>query len=471
MTIGLLLITCLLLSPWMVQFFRYVVKRPEAIPTPSWMVTTNVLFVFLAPLVSGLVWGETFAGHERAASWIAFTSLAYWITLTAIYMLLSSGRRTVEPNGPRGCQTAFGTLKSAVLSVDATAALKVYVPLVLIRVFFIQGWGLGVSGGGLAMMDLPYYLVIVYLLLPAATGTFTAVFAYHFFGRRSVNTKLVCAAALAINFVFAALVGRRPVLMFFGFVALGMMWAGRRRNILPIIGLGLAVWFIVAVFSPVFLRARNLWRLPNGPDVTTAFKIAIAEAGSADSAEKLQEGARENVTARINTYQMWLEFYERYMNQPLGGLALLQAALMNLPRFLVGLQKYAYGPTVEYLYGTKDITNNVCLESFLDLGPLGGFVYGGGLAVVFFAMDVLVRRVAFINKYAALIVAGPMLESLVSPEEGLIGYVSMLRNTIVLTVLAFLITLVIGRRPVSLIPPGALGSRRISLAPQAEALG
>jgi len=42
MTIGLLLITCLALSPWMIQFFRYVVKRPEAIPTTSWMVTTNV---------------------------------------------------------------------------------------------------------------------------------------------------------------------------------------------------------------------------------------------------------------------------------------------------------------------------------------------------------------------------------------------------------------------------------------------
>jgi len=257
--------------------------------------------------------------------------------------------------------------------------------------------------------------------------------------------------------------------MFFGFFALGMMWAGRRRKILPIVGLGLAVWFILFVFSPVFLRARTLWRTPNGPDVATAFKIAISEAGSADRAEKLGAQSKENVTARVSSYRMWLEFYEHFMNQPLGGLALAQAVLMNLPRFLVGLQKYAYGPTVEYLYGSKDISNNVCLESFLDLGPLGPFVYGAGLAVLFLAVDILIRRVALMNKYAALMAVGPMLETLVSPEAGLIGYVSMLRNTIVLALLAYFLTLVIGRRPASLISPAMWHARQIFPLPPTRA--
>jgi hypothetical protein len=469
MTVGLLLITCLALSPWMIQFFRYVAKRPEAIPTPSWMVTTNVLFVFLMPLLSGLIWRESFTGHERAATWIAFTSISYWVTLTAIYQMLSLRSRTVEPDGPRGYQTAFGTLKSVVLSVGLSGALKVYIPLVLLRLFFIRGWGLGVSGGGRAMMDLPYYLVVLYLLLPAATGAFTTVFSHQFFSRPAINSKVLCAGALATNFVLASLVGRRPVLMFFGFFTLGMMWSGRRQKILPIVGLGLAVWFILTVFSPVFLRARNLWRLPNGPDVATAFKIAVAEIGSADSAEKLESQSKDNVSARVNTYRMWLEFYDRFMDQPLGGLALAQAVLMNLPRFLVGVQKYAYGPTVEFLYGSRDISNNVCLESFIDLGPLGPFVYGAGLAVLFFMVDVLVRRVALLNKYAALVAAGPMLEYLVSPEAGLIGYVSALRHTILVAVLAFLLALVFGRRPVSLISPVNWGARQIFSTTRARA--
>jgi hypothetical protein len=340
---------------------------------------------------------------------------------------------------------------------------------VLLRLFFIRGWGLGVSGGGLAMLDLPYYLVIVLILFSTAIGTFTTVFSYQFFSRTAIHSKLLCIGALAINFVFASLLGRRPVLMFFGFLTLGMMWAGKRRKIFPIVGLGLAVWFILFVFSPVFLRARNLWRTPNGPDVATAFQIAISEAGSADDAGKIGTQSKENVTARVSTYRMWLEFYERFMDRPLGGLAIAQALLMNLPRFLVGLQKYAYGPTVEYLYESNDISNNVCLESFLDLGALGPFVYGTGLAVLFFMVDLLLRRIALLNKYAALLAVGPMLQHLVSPEAGLIGYVSMLRNTIVLAVLAYIIALVIGRRPVSLISPVTWRAREIFPLPPGRA--
>lgn len=452
MTVGLLLITCLLLSPWMVQFFRYVTTRPEAIPTPSWMVTTNVLFVFVMPLVSALVWGKNFASHERAASWIAFTSVAYWITFTTIYLLLSHGKRTVEPDGPLGCQSAFGVLKAAALSITPIGSLMVYLPLAVIRVFFIQVWGLSVSGGGMAMMSLPYFLVIVYLLLGAATAPFTIVFTCHIFGRTTFNGKLIAAGALVANFIFAALMGRRPVLMFAGFFALGMLWSGRRKRIVPLVGLGLAVWFLMTVFSPVFLQARSLWLSRNGPDAVTAFKIAIAEQRFSDTRENLTKQNAENIKSRLNSYAIWLELYDQFIDEPLGGLALTQAVIMNIPRFLIGLKKYEYGVTSEYLYGSGDISNNVSLESFLDLGMFGPFVHGAMVAVLFFAVDRINRRITVWNKYAALVAVGPMIECLVSPEFTLSGYGSTLRNTILIAVLAFLLTLVIGRRPVKVAP-------------------
>ncbi len=450
MTILLILLTCLLLSPWIVQFFRYVTTRPEAIPTPTWMVTTNVLFLFLMPLLSGLVWGETFTGHERAAGWIAYTTIAYWFTFAAVYRLLSHGQRTVQPDGPVGCQTAFGIFKAAALSMTLTGALLVYVPLVLIRVFFIQVWGLGISGGGLAMLDLPYHLVIVMILSQSAIGPFTTVFACFLFGRTSTTAKVLALGPLVANFVFAALVGRRPVLMYFGLLALGMMWSGRRRTIVPLVGLGLTIWFSLAVFSPVFLRARAMWRSPNGPDVLTAFKIAIEQGGEQEKAEKMGEESSKNVKQRMNTYRFWLEFYDAYIGKPLGGLALLQAILMNTPRLLIGLFKYAYGPTVEYLYGTPDISNNVCLESFLDLGPLGPFIHGSVLGAVFVAHDRLIIRVASWNKYGVVVAAAPMLECLVSPEDALSGYFSLLRNAVVIAILVFAGTLIIGRRPAAM---------------------
>lgn len=466
MTIFLLLFTCVLLSPWMVQFCRYVTTRPEAIPTPAWLVTTNVLFLFLMPLITGFVWGESFTGHDRAAGWIAFTSVSYWFTFAAVYRLLSHRQRTVLPDGPTGCQTAFGTLKAATLSMTLTSALAVYVPLLLLRLFFIQGWGLGVSGSGLAMMDLPYYLVIVYLLLPAATGPFTTVFTYLLFGRSSLTAKALSLGPLAANFVFSVLLGRRPSLMFFGFVALGLMWSGRRRRILPLVGLGLATWFILTIFSPVFLRARNLWRTPNGPDVMTAFRIAIVEQGSEEKGEKLREDSAENVKARVNTYAFWLVFYDQFIGKPLGGTAMAQAVLMNTPRFLIGIQKYRYGPTVEYLYGSPDLSNNVSLESFIDLGALGPFAYAALLGALFSIVDRANVRVAAWNKYVAFVAIGPMLECLVSPEDALIGYVSVLRNTLTVAALAFAVSLIIGRRPVSVDPRVTAGLRHVSWSPQ-----
>lgn len=467
MTILLILLTCLLLSPWIVQFFRYVTTRPEAIPTPTWMVTTNVLFLFLMPLLSGLVWGETFTGHERAAGWIAFTTIAYWFTFTAVYRLLSHGQRTVQPDGPVGCQTAFGTLKAAVLSMTLTGAMIVYVPLMLVHVFFIQVWGLGISGGGLAMIDLPYYLVILTILTNAALGPFTAVFSYLLFGRATMVGKAIALGPLVANFVFAALAGRRPVLMFFGLLALGMMWSGRRRTIVPLVGLGLAIWFSIVVFSPVFITARNIWRTPNGPGVLTAFKIAIEQGGEEDKAGKMGEESAKNVKQRIGTYSFWLELYNSFIDNPLGGLALLQAIMMITPRFVIGLHKYTYGPTVEYLYGTGDICNNVCLESFIDLGPLGPFIHGSLLGAVFVILDKLLKRVASWNKYGVVIAAAPMFECLVSPEDALLGYLALLRNSAVVSILVFAAALIIGRCPAALTLRIPCRGQREALPPNA----
>lgn len=449
MTILILLLTCLVLSPWSVQFFRYVTTRPEAIPTPTWMVTTSILFLFLAPLISGLIFGENFTGHERAAGWIAYTTVVYWLTFTAVYSLLSGRRRTVEPDGPRGMRTALGNLKMAALSMTIRGAFMVYVPLVLVKLYFIKAWGLGVSGGGLAMMQLPYYLVILLLLTQSGTGPFTAVFASHLFGRSSFGAKLLCILPLAANLGFTVIAGRRPVLMYFGMLALGLMWTGRRRNVLAIAGLGLAVWFMLAVFSPVFLRARELWRTPNGPDVLTAFKIAINEGGTEGSNEQLQKGSEENIKARVNSYSFWLGMYEPYLSKPLGGLILLQAILMNIPRMFIGIYKYSLGPTEEYLLGTEDIANNVSMSSFIDLGPVGPVIFGATMAGLFFVIDVLGSWIAARNKYIALLIAGSLIEPLLSPENDVMGYFGLLRNVLTFCFFTVLATFVVGRLPVA----------------------
>lgn len=458
MTISLLLLTCLLLSPWAIQCLWYVTSRPEAVPTPSWMVTSTILVLFVSPLISGLASGENFSVYGRSAAWIAYTAFCYWITFTAVYRLLAWNNRTIQPDGPRGMQTVFGMLKKCVLAMSLPEALSVFVPIMVIKLLFMKYWGLGLSGGGSVMIDLPYHLTIIYLLTSTGLVGFTAFFAARLLGRSSPVTKAVCAGGLLANLGFAIVAGRRPMLIFLGLFAMGMMWTGRRRNVLAIAGLAFAAWFILAVFSPVFLRARALWRLPNGPDVVTAFRIAIQEGDTKEASERLQKESEQNIAARMNSYSFWLQFYDAYIAKPLGGLILAQAILMNIPRAFIGMNKYALGPTEEYLFGTGDIANNVCLESFIDLGPFGPFVYGAIFGAMFVVIEWLLAWVAARSRYVAVVASSMMIEPMVSPEADVMAYLSLLRNVLTFCVVAGVLSLVVGRKPAIGDRPG--GSRQ-----------
>jgi hypothetical protein len=113
----------------------------------------------------------------------------------------------------------------------------------------------------------------------------------------------------------------------------------------------------------------------------------------------------------------------------------------------IGLYKYSLGATEEYLFGTGDIANNVCLESFIDLGPFGPFVYGVVFAILFFAIDWLMAWMAARNRYLTVMVVGSLIEPLVSPEADLMAYFSLLRNILTFCALVGLVTLAIGRMP------------------------
>lgn len=440
-----LLLTCLLLTPWLVQFARHVAKQPEAIPTPTLMVTSSVLFLFLFPLIGSYASGERFDSHGPSAVRIMMTTILYWATFTGTYLLASAGARTVQPNGPRGIPTSFGVLKQVAVSTPLATAMLVYVPLVLIKLFFIKSSGLGVSGGGLAMLTLPYHLVVLRLLTQTAGDAFAALFAIHLFGRSNILRKLAAAAGIGVELVFAVMAGRRPVLYVLVLVALGSVWSGKRRQALPLLLLGISLWFLVFVFSPIFLRARELWRSPNGPDVIAAFQIAIE--GSSDNREKIEAESKENIKSRMNTYRFWLEFYDHVGQQTLGGKLLLQAVVMNIPRLFTGWTKYAYGATEEAIFGTSDIANNVCLESTLDLGPSGPLVYGIIFGLLFASMDGLVVWMSHRNKYIALMAIGGIFPLLLSPEADLMAYMGALRQIVIFVFLIPLTVTVFGRKP------------------------
>jgi hypothetical protein len=460
MTVGILLLTCVLLTPWLVQFSRYIVKRPEAIPTPTWMVASSVLFLFLFPLVGAFFRGQRIDGFEQAAIRILITTILYWTTFTATYRLLSFKSRTVVPDGPRGVPTSFGVLKQAVATTSIKKAMVVFVPLSLVATYFARSSGIGISGGGSAMMDLPYHLVILRLMTAGGTTAFTALFAAHLFGKSSSTDKVLASGGIAVNLLFAVLAGRRPLLYSLVLFAFGVMWAGRRRQAFTMLLLGIAVWFLLFVFSPIFLRARTIWRSPNSPGVIAAFERALQE--GAENQEAMDAASQENLEQRMNTYIFWLHFFEAYANESLGGALLIQAVIMTIPRAIAGFAKYAYGATEEDIFGTGDICNNVSLESYADLGLPGPIVYGVVFAIVFATIDWLIVWISRRNKYIALMAISAYFSFLLSPEADLMTYFGALRHTMILCVLTVPLVLMFGIKsvtgPVSKAPPGPLGA-------------
>ncbi len=306
MTVAILLLTCLLLTPWLVQFARYSIKRPEAIPTPTWLVTSSFFFLFLFPLIGAFVSGESLEDRGQAAIRIMFTTIVYWVVFTGVYLLAAGRSRTVMPDGPRGIPTSFGVLKQAAESTTMAKAMIVFIPLTLIKLYFLLSSGLGMSGGGLAILDLPYHLVILRLMTTGGTTAFSTVFAMQLFGKGTQGARLAAAGGILTNLAFAVMAGRRPVLFTLALVTLGVMWSGRRRQAITVIGLGVAVWFLLYVFSPIFLRARAIWRSPDSPGVMAAFEIAMRDRD--DSGDVLETESEENIKQRMNTYRFWLSF-------------------------------------------------------------------------------------------------------------------------------------------------------------------
>jgi hypothetical protein len=462
MTVALLLLTCLLLLPWVFQFLRYIATRPEAIPTPTWLVTSSVAFLYIGPLLTGIWSGEFYGGFEGAAQSIAFTSIAYWATFAIVYRLLAGASRTVLPDGPHGLRTVFGTIKAVGESVGIVPLFAFFLVLLAFRLMMLFVFRIGFSGSSdvETVMGLPYPVVVVNQLVRGASLPCTALFTMQLFGRRPALAKPLAIVGLAANLAFSLFAGRRALLYHSLLAACGLIWSGRRRGVAAIAVLALAIWFVLAVFTPIFLRARAMWIEPDSPGVFACVEIAIEQWRNDD--EGMQARAEQNLAKRVSTYGFWLEMYETYRRQPLGGLVLLQAVAMVTPRLFLGMYKYSLGPSEEYLFGFKDFSNNVCLISTLDLGLPGPIVYGLIVAVMFSVMERLMAAIAGRNRYAALMAVGLMFTLVVSPEYSFGTVLRELRNLFVLAALTFAASAVVGRMPIrgAAPPPGRVAAFR-----------
>jgi hypothetical protein len=439
MSLVVIIVVVLFLSPWLLRFARLIFSSPEAIGTIGWMSTTCCLFIFAGPLLSALVGFDRHGGHEQTLFQIAFTLVAFWLTAAATYraarFLLSVGKHTyaIQAN-----TNAMAMIRAAAMQVRPAYVFPVFAFISALQFWLIRTQGVGISGGAgkgaTIMVELPYHLVILFMLVSGAGIPFAAVFArWATVGNSSVLVKAMAVAGLLCSLVLGITAGRRELLYTLIMVAFGILWGGRRRGALVFTVLGAVAFGVLTVISPIFLEARLIYSQRNSPGVVEAFSIAY-EKWQTSNLEV--EQASKNVEWRLNTLGSWISIYESVEPGKMNGLILTQAALLTIPRALVGFSKYKYGAVEDAMLAGTDISNSVPLESTLDLGFSGPFVYGIIFGITFALVDLMIMWIGQSSLLLAVIASGTMIPVLISPEANPQTYFSVLRQVVIYSIVA-----------------------------------
>lgn len=442
-----ILVGLLIFSPAIWRVVTRAWRNPDAISTPTWLAATNALFIFVGPLVTLLF----FAAPDSPASsqsWkIVYVTVAYFATLAAVYAAIWKGvlRGFV---GTRQSQSAIATLRHCIVSAKPAEVLLVGAVLVAITTWLNTAYALNVSGGGdyFKMARLPYAVVVINTLTMPLTLGAAAAFAWLASSRQQPQVRLFAALLLLVMVGNTLAAGRRELLWLGAMIGLGVLWSGRKRLGLAIPFVAVFAYLILFVFAPIFLRARLIYSSANSPGVVAAFRIAAEEQRTA-VIDETGDTLRENMSWRFNTILFWEDMYAARSPGELGGQILAQGVMMALPRALVGFWKYRLGAVDESVLGTGDICNNISLESFLDLGYLGPMVYGAIFGTLYALADFILCLTAFRSRVLAIFSSSVLIRLLLGPEVNLITCFSDFRTLLIYFLIAVLLAMLFGRRP------------------------
>ena len=447
---GTLFLVCGLLCfiPLFWSMGRRLFRAPESISTPAWLLATNAAFILAGPVVAFIFYGEDLTNSPRGAATVVAVLLAYSVFLALAYagvtrFVKATNLASAPPVSP------VAVLRQAANSVRPAEVFLWSTVVLTIQVFAFALYSLGLTGGNMAYdykLSIPYWFLVLYMLLGQATLGLAALLSRIAFGHCSSRDRALAAVLLLGEFGMTVLSGRRELIWLTVAVTFGIIWSGRRRWVAAMPFAAGIVYVVLFVFAPVFLRARVIYSGGNAPSVLEAYSIALSERES-DVVGKTDLEAQRNTSWRFRTYAFWEQYYEEKGPAFTQGKLLIQAGLMVLPRGIFGLSKFALGVVDENLLETKfDICNNVSLESYIDLGILGPAAYGLIFGMVFALCDSLSVFAGSRFRMMAVLASGTMLKPLFGPEANPIAYVSDLRSCLVFALLAVLLGIFFGRK-------------------------
>lgn len=442
------LIICLgCFTPLMASMARRIVHSPETISTPTWLLVSNAFFILGGPIVSWTLYGEDLTNSVRGAATIAGVIAAYSACLAVSYFVVTWGVTALA--GIR-VEPSMGSLKRIAAVAKPSEVLLWSAVVVAVQVISLSFYSLGLSGGTMDYdykLHVPYFILVMYMLVGSASLGVAALLAKIALGQSDLRSRFAAVAMLAIEYAIMVYSGRRELIWLTVAVTLGAIWSGRRRWIVAApFALGL-IYFVLFVFAPIFLRARVLYSGGDAPSVLDAYRIAI-EDRSNDVTGKTDLESQRNTSWRFRTYAFWEQLYEDRGPAFTEGNILVQAVLMTLPRAIFGFTKFSLGTVDENLLETRfDISNNVSLESYVDLGPLGPAVYGIVFGAVFALCDALVCFSGSRYRMLAALNVGVLMRLLFGPEANPIAYFSELRTCVIYAILATVMAIIFRRAP------------------------
>ena len=427
---------------------RKIFRSPEAISTPAWLLATNAVFILAGPVIAFIGFGEDLTSSPRGAATVVAVLLGYSVFMAIGYT--AAARFVSATNLASGKPVSAVAILRQAAEVVRPREVFFWAWIVLtIQIVSFSLYSLGLTGGNMAYdykLQVPYPVLVAYMLFGQATLGLAALLARIAFGECSLRVRLIAGGLLLVEYGLTVLSGRRELIWLTVAVTFGIIWSGRRRWVAAMPFAIAIVYVVLFVFAPVFLRARVIYSGGNAPSVMEAYAIALGERAD-DVVGKADFEAQKNSSWRFRTYAFWEQYYEEKGPAFTEGKILMQAGLVVLPRAIFGFSKFALGIVDENLLETKyDICNNVSLESYVDLGFLGPAVYGLLFGAVFAFADSLMVFGGSRYRMMAVLAAGVMLRQLLGPEANPIAYLSELRSCLIFALLAILFATFLGRK-------------------------
>lgn len=427
---------------------------------------SNAVFFGIAPWVAWFYAQGNLPVEEPGLLQDTYLAIALYILgIWAAWRLVIAQEKTKSYQS-RARSASLKNLLPDVRRIPLRLVFFTYVATLVIRAILALHYGILFSGTATEerVLSVPYQLVILSSIAASLSQGCLLWSSVALSVHESRKARALASTILLIEFVWAFLRGRRWLLNWLIFVALGSLVMGQRVRFKQIVLAVLGMAFLISVVFPYFIAVRNVYS--EDASALDSLTAAVSVAYYAEDA------AADRYADNMSTRPLIRRFITRVLDgqearEPLMGDGLLSTIIWAIPS-LVYADKVNTPQTevlIQQYYGMRvfDTSISWAAVGVSDFGVSGGLVAGLCVGLYLFFFQKLILKTKRLNPFLTFILLGSLISIVLQAEIDPTAYWILLRDCMMLIILASSL--------ISLLRPKAVPAitvRALSYAPRAK---